>query len=295
VLRHALTLAEQYDLPATVLRARYNLAAIALEHDAFGEAIDEVERGLILARERGDRSHERRLLAQMIIPLYVLGRWDDAAATGTTLIAGALDVDSVFAASVMASIAVARGEEEMMSRCQAIAEQLRESSYIDQRVSAELVFARDAIERGAPGKALEVAKRAAEQGGQSGESVEEAYGLSVEAAIELGDEHAIADLIALVAALPPAGAKPLLRAGRARLEAEQAHRRGDQEGAVRSEEEAIRLLRSLEARPHLALTLLERARRRPDQEAVAQAREICRELGATRWLERIDERSELVA
>jgi hypothetical protein len=117
----------------------------------------------------------------------------------------------------------------------------------------------------------------------------------VEAAIELGDEHAIADLIALVAALPPAGAKPLLRAGRARLEAEQAHLRGDQEGAVRSEEEAIRLLRSLEARPHLALTLLERARRRPDQEAVAQAREICRELGATRWLERLDERSELVA
>jgi hypothetical protein len=195
----------------------------------------------------------------------------------------------------MASIAAARGEEEMMSRCRSIAEQLRESSYIDQRVSAELVFARDALERGTPEKALELTKRAAEQGGQSGETVEEAYWISVEAAIGLGDEHAIGDLIELVAALPPAGAKPLLRAGRARLEAERAHRRGDEDGAVRSEDEAVRLLRSLGARPHLALTLLERARRRPDQEAVAQARELSTELGATRWLERIDERSELVA
>jgi hypothetical protein len=39
--------------------------------------------------------------------------------------------------------------------------------------------------------------------------------------------------------------------------------------------------------------LLERARRRPDPEALAEARTIYVELGATRWLERIDQQSEV--
>jgi tetratricopeptide (TPR) repeat protein len=294
VLRHALLLAETYDLPGIVLRARYNLAAIALEHDRFGDAIDEVERALLLARERGDRSQERRLLAQMIFPLYVLGRWDQVATIGVALVGGARDADAVFAASVMASIAAGRGADEITSRCRRIADELRESAYIDQRVSAEIVLARDALERGTPDEALELMRRAARQDAGK-ESVEEAYALAVEAAIVLGDDHAVTELIEFVAGLPPAGATPQLRACRARLEAERAHRSGDPDGAERFEEQAIALLRSLDARPHLARALLERTRRRSDPEALAEARAIYAELGATRWLERIDRRSEVAA
>jgi hypothetical protein len=156
-----------------------------------------------------------------------------------------------------------------------------------------LVRARDALERDAPAEALELTRRISEERGSAGETVEEAYALSVEAAILLGDEEAIAHLIELVAALPPAGAKPLLRAGRARLEAEQAHRRGDHATAERAEEQAVALLRSVGGRPQLARTLLERARRRPDPEALAEARAIYADLGATRWLERIDEQAEV--
>jgi tetratricopeptide (TPR) repeat protein len=294
VLGHALRLAETYDLPGIVLRARYNLAAVALEHDRFVEAIEEVERALLLARERGDRSQERRLLGQMIFPLYALGRWDQAASIGAALIRGGLDADAVFAASVMASIAAARGADEVTRRCREIAGELRDSAYIDQRVSAEIVLARDALERGIPDEALGLMRLAARQDAGK-ESVEEAYALAVEAAILLGDDRAIAELIAFVADMPPAGATPQLRACRARLEAEQAQRNGDRDGAERLEEQAIALLRSLEARPHLARTLLERARRRPDPEALAEAREIYAELGATRWLERIDQGAEVVA
>jgi class 3 adenylate cyclase/tetratricopeptide (TPR) repeat protein len=294
VLRHALVLAETYDLPGIVLRARYNLAAVALEHDRFVDAIEEVERTLLLARERGDRSQERRLLAQMVYPLYVLGRWDQAATTGAALIGGALDADAVFAAAVMASIAAGRGADEITSRCREIAGELRDSAYIDQRVSAEIVLARDALERGVPNEALELMRRASRQ--EAGkESVEEAYALAVEAAILLGDDGAIAELTEFVAGLPPAGATPQLRACRARLEAEQAHRSGDRDGAERFEMEAIALLRSIAARPQLAQTLLEQARRRADPEALAEARVIYAELGATRWLERIDETSGVAA
>jgi hypothetical protein len=295
VLRHALKLAEQYDRPTTALRARYNLAAMAIEGDRFAEAVDEVERGLAVARERGDRSHERRLLAQALVPRYVLGRWDEVVSTGSILMAGALDADAVFTAAVLVSVAAARGDEAMLERCRAVAADLRESAYSDQRISAEIVLARDALERGAPAEALALTRHTAEEEGVAGENVEDAYALSVAAAIAMDDEAAIADLAEMVARLPRARATPLLRAGRARLEAERAYRQGGREAAERFGAEAIGLLRSVGARPHLAETLLECARRYPNAEMVAEARHIYEQLGATRWLERIEQTSQVTA
>jgi len=59
--------------------------------------------------------------------------------------------------------------------------------------------------------------------------------------------------------------------------------------------EAIELLRSLGARPLLATALYEKGRRHDDEDALAEAREIYAELGATRWLERFDAAGDLVA
>ena len=295
VLRHALALGERYDLSSIVLRARYNLAAVSLEADRFGDAIQEVQQALGVARERGDRSHERRLLAQMIVPLYVLGRWDETVSTGSILLAGEPDADAVFGACVVASVASARGDDALMERCRTITADLRSSTYADQRVSAEIVFARDALEQGMPAQALELVRGAVDQRGVATEGVEESYAIAVEAVIAMGDEAAASELIEVVSQRPPSSATPMLRAGRARLEAEAAHRRGDSEAARRHEDEAIELLRSVGARPLLARALLERAGRRPDAEALAEARAILTELGATRWLERIDAHLEVTA
>jgi class 3 adenylate cyclase/tetratricopeptide (TPR) repeat protein len=295
VLRHALSLAERYDLPRTMLRARYNLAAIAIEADQFADAVEEVERALVLARERGDRAQERRLLGQMIVPLYVLGRWDEAGSSGSGLMASALDADAVFAASVLMSVGAARGDQDMMDRCRSVSTEMRDSSYADQRVCAELVLARDSLERASPAEALALTRPISTQTGVGGETIEEAYALSVEAAISLDDEDAIADLVELVTRLPPARATPLLRAGRGRLEAERAHRNGDADAAERFEEEAIGLLRSVGARPLLASALLERARRHQDLGAQEEARAIYEALGAVRWLERIAQTHEVRA
>jgi tetratricopeptide (TPR) repeat protein len=294
-LRHALLLGEKYDLPTVLLRTRYNLAAVALASDRFSDALDEVERGLAVARERGDRSHERRLLVQALVPLYVLGRWDQAASSGSSLIGNAVDADAVFAASVLATIAAARGDTGLMDRCRTIAEALRDSGYSEQRVSAELVFARDAVQNGRAEEAVSLMQRIVDQSGLGSESLEEAYLVSLEAAIALGDEDALAWLSDHVAGLPPARATPLLRAGHARIEAERAHRRGDDLGAESQENEAIRLLRTVGARPQLAGTLLERARRRSSPEALAEARDIYLELGAREWLERLAAGSRIAA
>jgi hypothetical protein len=98
----------------------------------------------------------------------------------------------------------------------------------------------------------------------------------------------ISRVLGRVDALPPVGFTPVRLAQRCRLLAEQAHRNGDQRAAEAHEREAVDLLRSVGAKPLLVGALLDAARRRGDAEALAEARTICEELGAKRWLERID-------
>jgi class 3 adenylate cyclase/tetratricopeptide (TPR) repeat protein len=287
VLRHALSLADEHALPSIALRARFNLAAASLERDQFIDAIEQVNQGLVLARERGDRALERQLLGQIVSPLAALGRWSDAMAVGKALLDGE-DLDSLAAAAFLTPIAAARGDEETLERCRSLAVKLGQATYVDQRVSATLILARDAIERGACDDALKLTDGVLHERSMGGELAEETYALRSEAAIALGDGDVLATLVAFVEALPPARATPLLRAGRERLAAEQAHRCGDAQAAETHALNAIALLRSVGARPLLARVLIEHADRRNDQDALAEARTIYSELGASRWQSRAD-------
>ncbi|MGN6169879.1 MAG: hypothetical protein ACTHQQ_17175, partial [Solirubrobacteraceae bacterium] len=288
VLRQALTLAQQHEVTGNVLRAMVNLAQVSIERDNFAEAVDEVGEALGIARERGDRQWELRLISQQVWPLAVLGRWDEASAGAAMLIGSSPYVDAVFAAASIMPIAAARGDETTLERCHSVALEARESAYVDQRVCAGVVFAREALERGAPGEAVGLVAPALGGEAISGDAMKDGYELSIEAAIALGDGATLSELTAVVDGMPPTRVGPLLRAGRARLRAELAHRRADREGAERFEEEAIGLLRSLGARPLLAQALLERARRRDHPEALAEVRAIYEELGAVRWLGRLE-------
>jgi class 3 adenylate cyclase/predicted ATPase len=288
VLRQAIALARERDLPAVELRSRYLLAAVALERDRLTEAVDEVNEGLVLARERGDRASERELLSQGVPPLVGLGRWDEATPIAEGLVAGEADISAIAAAAFAAQIACARGLDELLDRCQTLARGSVDSEYVDARVCGALILARIAIDRGETREGLDRAAGLLGEGATGGEFRVESYSLCVEAAIELGDAEAIDRLVRFVDALPPARATMLTRAGRLRLIAEQAHLAGDEMLASAREDEACVLLEEVGARPLLARTLLERARRREDEAALARARAIYAELGATRWLERID-------
>jgi tetratricopeptide (TPR) repeat protein len=295
LLRHALRLAEQHDVPQVALRARFNLAAAAINGNRLAEAVEEINAGLLVARERGDRANERELLSQGVAPMTALGDWDQAASAAATVLAGAHDVVSAAAASYLAQIAAARGDDATLERCVALGNELRESADVDSRSFAILTRGRAALERGAADDALRLARAALESESNTGELVWEAYAIGVEAALERGDEAAMTWLAAFADALPPVAATPLIRAGRARLAAEQAHRRGEPDEADRQDQRAIELLRSLNARPLLARALLEHARRREDREALAEARAIYSELGATRWLAGIEDPAGIAA
>ncbi|MBV9536517.1 MAG: AAA family ATPase, partial [Solirubrobacterales bacterium] len=293
VLRHAMALAESNEAGDVALRARANLSQVSIEGDRLVEAVDEANEAIALARERGDREFERKGRGLLVWPLETLGRWDEAVSVGTALMAEEGYLDAVFAAASLVFIASARGDEAMLERCRSLAAGAAESTYVDRRVCADIVRTREALERGAPDEALSHAMGGIHHPSLSGDALRQVYAHAVEAAIALGDDGAMNELAAFVADLPPARATPLLRAGRARLQAEIAHRAGDEVVAERFEDEAISLLRSLGARPLLAQTLLERARRREDPDALSEARAIYEELGATRWLQRIAEASEV--
>ena len=147
VLHHALALAERHDLPQVALRARLSLAAVSIEQCRLTEAVDELVAGLALARERGDRQWERALLGQEIAPRVTLGRWSDATPLAGPLLGGDLDSDGLSGAAFLSQLAVARGDQEMLARCEAMAEERWDSDHVDLRGLAGIVRARSALER----------------------------------------------------------------------------------------------------------------------------------------------------
>jgi tetratricopeptide (TPR) repeat protein len=283
VLRQALVICDEHDLSTSAMRSRFNMAAIALESDRFREAAHEVAEGLTLAREVGDRVYESLLLSQYMPCLVTLGRWDEAIAAGNTLLARDGAMDATYAAAFLVQVADARGDLQTLERCRTLALAHRDSTNVDLGVSARLVLARCTMVGDDPGATLELAQPllATEPSGR--EMIAEAYELCLEAAMAAGDEGVLTALEAHVDALAPNARTPVFRAAQARIIA----RRLAETDPARSEvyeREAIALLRRVGARPLLTRALLERAGRREDPDALAEARALCSELGASRWL-----------
>jgi class 3 adenylate cyclase/predicted ATPase len=289
VLRHALTLSERHDLPQAALRVHFNLAAVSMEAGRLSDALADVEAGLALARERGDRRWERALLSQEIPLLVLVGRWDEAHELSAGWLSDEIDTDQMATAAFLAPLAIARGDDEMLGRYVSMAEARRGSETMDQRISALLVLARAALEGGELTAVQRLVDEALGLPIVPAEFVEESIELSIQAAVRHGDEPQMVKRAAYLAGLAPGRMTDLLRAASARLAAERAHLRGDPEQADERAFEAERILRTLDVRPRLAQALLERARRSPDSGGLTEARAIYAGLGASRWLERIDQ------
>jgi class 3 adenylate cyclase/predicted ATPase len=77
LIRQALALAEETGFDRGALRACMNLSYVLSLAGRNEEAGEIIERGLALARRRGDRVWEQSLLTNLISLYYTAGRWDD--------------------------------------------------------------------------------------------------------------------------------------------------------------------------------------------------------------------------
>jgi class 3 adenylate cyclase/predicted ATPase len=292
--RQGLELALANDLTNEALRAYNNLGDASLQQDRFADALAIFEPGLALATERGNRRSQQALSMNIAIAKVAIGQWDEL--PGLTD-AGELPFPGLFGRaylSVLARVTAARGDTDTLARLLTLADEHADSSNIE--FASDPAVAR-AIARRALGDdaaalraALPIATGPPEIPNELRREALIEAGL---AALNLGDDHAVEQLIELVAGMPPATRSLLLRAGAARLAALRAARRGDTETADEQLADATRELRAIDAPFMLAQVLLDHAElmHAAERDAdlaplVDEATEIFTRLKATPYLER---------
>jgi tetratricopeptide (TPR) repeat protein len=281
------------------MRAYNNLADHWLQLDRFRETISVAERGVELARARGDRLWEPILTLMITTARVGLGQWDalpDLAPDGFPAELASDELVRMGYMYVLARVQAGRGDREAVQRTLELAETLTGTKNVEWAATPLAAKAIALRFLGRLEEALESALPIATGPGEiANEDRREAYLEGGLAALQLGDEQAVEELIRFVAELPPALRTPLLRSTCARFEGLLAARRGDTKSADERLAAAARELREIEAPFNVAQILLDHAEllsgaRRDDEAAplLAQARAMFERLGARPWLERAD-------
>ena len=292
--RHALALALEHEFTDQALRNYNNLADVPLQLDQFAEAVAIAEPGLALAKTRGYRRWEQGLRLLIASANVARGQWDGLPelTEGATLPLRGLQLLAFL--PVLARVQAARGDADGLQRLLTLAGEHAGSSNVEYAASPILASAIALRALGRDAEALTAALPIAIGPPEiPNEDRREAYVEAGLAALKLGDDDAVTQLIEFVAELPPVKRTPLLRAGAARFAGLLAARHGDIKAAGERLEQATGELREIEAPFVLAQVLLERAEllhaEARDVEAtplLAEATEIFSRLRATPYLER---------
>ena len=299
LLRFALHTAIENDKPSAALRASFNLADTLAQFDRCSEAADVVRDGLAQCRRVGNRYWEISFLGQ-VYPFVASGAWDEALAMFAELPLDEWEQSrQAFSSSpfLQATVGVHRGNPEdarhLVDRFQA----MESSADVQERVAYQCARARLSLARGEGREALDLAEQAFASHADFGfaaETVKEAFVIAGEAALALGDDAKLAELLAGVDGLPPGQSTRFLRAHTLRFRARLAAA-DDLEAAGQGFTGATALFREIGMPFYLAVVQLEYAellassgRAEECEPLLAEAREIFERLGATPWLERVD-------
>jgi tetratricopeptide (TPR) repeat protein len=258
LLTYAVKLAVDHDLGDQVGRAYYNLADNVMAAGRFGEAEEMLTRAIELARRRGDRPDERRLLAQRLIAQGALGRWDEMLRDAAVL---EERTDDIWADQTMVSLPIvlaARGDVEGLD---AVRSRLGDTGGWDavelaQKIGRAVV----ARERGESKEGFEDAYEAAiELVRGSTSEAPPLFAEAVECAFAAGELDRVEQLIRAVDGFKPAQLLPLLDAEVTRARARLAAHKGDLQTADELFRRAVALFKELETPFYLARAQLEYA------------------------------------
>jgi class 3 adenylate cyclase/tetratricopeptide (TPR) repeat protein len=298
LLGHALQIAVENDLPDAALRAFNNLAETMTDRDRHEEALVVYERGLALGRRVGDELWLRSLLSEVVFPLLMLGRWDDAQERADEIPDSKEPQSDIIGLLVsMPVIHLARGDVEAARRVLGLFEGYRQSS--DVQEAAALSCARASLLRaeGRPKEALTAAREAILGGLQIGTpaTVKIGYTQAMAAAFSMGDLDEVERLVAEIDGMKPGVNTPFLRALADRWRARATATRGSDERVEASFKAAAGLFRETGIPYWRALTQLEHGewligqdRAGEAKPLLGEAREVFERLHAQPWLDRLD-------
>jgi class 3 adenylate cyclase/tetratricopeptide (TPR) repeat protein len=228
LLRYALEIALEADLPSAALRAYYNLADLMAQNDQFQECPKLVEAGLALARRVGNRFWEWALLGQLF-GYYALGEWDRMIELATQQpVEMAPQARGAFLQylGVLPHVAILRGDIAEARRLMAVFPDVEMSDDLQERAGYATGAAILARAEGDPGRALAHAERTLgfrHELGIRTDPIKEAFPEAIEAAFELGDLGKVESLLALL----PAKMPRFLEAHATRVSARLAAARGE--------------------------------------------------------------------
>jgi tetratricopeptide (TPR) repeat protein len=292
LIRHALEVALAHELSAAALRAYNNLAAVADQHDRQREASDAAEAGLALAHRVGDRVTENSFRQADAGAKIIEGRWDEAGSEIDALVA-----EEEWTVIFRVPIHLYRGEVAEARRACEVAQTVRDPAQAENEASflaydalvlcGERRF-RDAL------AASEQALLLVSQTSMLTRWSKMALSIGLEAALALGNDAKVDELLGLIEALPPGHSSPWLRAIGARYSARRAAENADFAIAEAGFAAAQDVYRSIPFPLELAETQVEHAewltsagRSDEAEPLLAEAEALFGRLRATPWLERI--------
>ena len=301
LLRHALLVAQEHDIPDAISRALFNLANEFQIWDRYREALDYDTRNLELVRLLGKRPQERMAQIHMVFDHMFLGHWDEV----RRLLDEVPLTDEVLAAEPATAylhggailMLVSQGALDEAERSLAAIESVADPSDYQDRLWRH--FSK-ALVRQAQGR-LEEAQLEAEASIEAGQTAGLAtVGLpltvAAETALELGRLDRTEELLRIAETAPPGDVPDFLRGQVVRLRGRVAARAGRFDEAEASFKTALGLFRRIEQPFWVAVTALQLAEVTSatgrDSEAGAmfdEALGIFVQLRAEPWLQRLEQ------
>ena len=299
LLRYALDVALEHEIPSSALRAYYNLADAGIQADQYQEAMDSVTKGLALARRVGNRYWEWQMLGQ-VYPFAALGRWEEALDMVGALPAQAVE-DSRLAANAFLGIVpfihINRGDIAAATTSRAVFHGAKESADLQERASNAVGAAALARAEGHDAEALGYAKEAFAIRGMMGighEAVKDAFVEGVEAALALERLGDAEEMLAIVEKMPPGRLPQYVEAHARRFRSRMAILQNDTPNVEQGFKNATGMFREMAVPFWMAVTMLEHGEwlvgqeRAPDARPLLdEARAVFEGLGAAPWLERL--------
>ena len=301
LLREALAIALEHDLSTQAIRAYNNLAVRAGSDDRWDEARRYIEEGYELARTRGDHQFTTSLGMGLVGELIHDGDWDDAFALAEQL---PLEPQTAIASQVegilwLVRVAYERSDPQLAERWLArISPDTATSTDIQLR---DLTIWRRAIEALGEDRLddvlaplLEAAELLIAQG--LIRYAEPRFTDAATVALALGDPGLASPFVALVDTAPEHQVTRPLELACARIRANIAAAREEHESAAEEYSAALAIGRNLGRAGLLAPVLfdygrwlVETGRAEEARPLIDEARAIFERMGATRWLDRLEQ------